>query len=92
MRIQLELPREDVEELKALMAEAHIETYKELFSNALTLLHWGMREVKNGRIIASVDEKDAKYKELALPVLETVRRVAAAKQQEEKLALQGNER
>ena len=92
MRIQLEIPREDVEELKALMAEAHIETYKELFSNALTLLHWGVREVKNGRIIASVNEKEAKYKELALPILETVGRVAAAKQQEEKLAFQGNER
>jgi hypothetical protein len=91
MRIQLELPREDVEELKALMAEAHIETYKELFSNALTLLHWGVREVRNGRIIASVNEREAKYKELALPVLETVGR-AAAKRQEEKLAFQGNER
>ena len=92
MRIQLELPREDVEELKALMAEAHMETYKELFSNALTLLHWGVREVKNGRIIASVNEKEAKYKELALPVLETIGRAAAAKQQEGKLAFQGNER
>ena len=40
MRIQLELPEGDVAEIKALMEEAHIETYKELFSNALTLLHW----------------------------------------------------
>ena len=56
MRIQLELPAEDVRELKALMTEANIDTYKDLFSNALTLLHWGVREVKSGRIIASVDE------------------------------------
>jgi len=82
MRIQLELPAEDVRELKALMTEANIDTYKDLFSNALTLLHWGVREVKSGRIIASVDEKEAKYKELAMPILETLARGARMKEEE----------
>jgi len=72
MRIQLELPEENVRELKGLMKEAHIETYKELFSNALTLLHWTVAEVKKGRIIGSIDEKEEKYKELVMPVLQAV--------------------
>ena len=35
----MELPEENVRGIKALMEEAHIDTYKELFSNALSLLH-----------------------------------------------------
>jgi len=81
MRIQLELPEDDVIELKALMADAHIETYKELFSNALTLLHWAVQEVRTGRIIASVDEQNAKYKELAMPILRTLAKSAAGSKQ-----------
>ena len=72
MRIQLELQESNVEELKALMREAQIETYKELFSNALTLLYWAVREVKSGRIIASLDEERMKYKELGMPILDRV--------------------
>lgn len=78
MRIQLELPEENVNELRALMAEADIRTYKELFSNALSLLHWAVKEVKNGRIIASMDEGAMKYKELVIPALQTVAKPAAA--------------
>jgi hypothetical protein len=69
MRIQLELPDEDVKELKTLMKEAHIDTYKELFANALTLVYWVVQEVRDGRTIASVDEQEGKYKELAMPML-----------------------
>lgn len=36
MRIQLEFPESKVHELKTLMAEADIETYKELFNPTLT--------------------------------------------------------
>jgi hypothetical protein len=74
MRIQLELPEENVNELKALMAEARIDTYKELFSNALSLLHWSVAEVKKGRIIASMSEDEGKYKELVMPVLRAIAR------------------
>jgi len=76
MRIQLELPEQNVNELKTLMAEAHIDTYKELFSNALTLLHWTVQEVKKNRIIASVNEEEMKYKELAMPILQIVKTAA----------------
>lgn len=86
MRIQLELAEEDVKELKELMKEARISTYKDLFSNALTLLYWAAHEVNSGRIIASMDEKDGKYKELAMPLLLTL---AAAREREEKKELAG---
>jgi hypothetical protein len=69
MRIQLELPEEDVKELKQLMKDAHIDTYKELFANALTLVYWVVKEVRAGRTIASINEQDGKYKELAMPML-----------------------
>ncbi len=83
MRIQLELPEDDVHELKALMAQAHIDTYKELFSNALTLLYWVVQEVRSGRIIASVNEQEMKYKELAMPILRTLAKAVAAAKHEE---------
>ena len=84
MRIQLELAEEDVKELKELMREARISTYKDLFSNALTLLYWAAHEVNSGRIIASMDEKEGKYKELAMPLLLTL---AAAREKEKKKEL-----
>lgn len=72
MRIQLEFAEDDVQELKDLIKEAGIGSYKDLFSNALTLLYWAVREVKNGRVISSLNEKEAKYKELAMPILENL--------------------
>jgi len=88
MRIQIELPEENVNELKALMAEAHIETYKELFSNALTLLRWTVQEVKKKRIIASVNEEQTRYKELAMPILQIVAEAATARRAEESAKVQ----
>lgn len=72
MRIQLDLPEEKVHELKALMAEADLETYKELFNNALTLLEWAIEEVKAGRDLASVDEGQESYRALVMPILKRV--------------------
>ena len=77
MRIQLELPEARVEELRALMAEVDIETYKELFNNALTLLDWAMQECKAQRAPASVDEKNQKYRVLVMPILERCKQAAA---------------
>ena len=91
MRLQLELPEDAVRQLKDLMAEAGIETYKELFSNALTLLKWSVREVADGRVIASLDAKRGVYKELAMPVFDAVarHRNARAKEPEEAPASAG---
>jgi len=72
LRIQLNLPEEKIQELKALMAEADIETYKELFNNALTLLEWSIAESKAGRALASVDEAKEHYRVLVMPMLQRV--------------------
>ena len=70
-RIQFELPDHKAKHLEQLAEEAGV-TKKEFLSNALTLIAWAIRETKSGRVIASVDERNMKYKEVLLPVLENV--------------------
>jgi hypothetical protein len=71
MRIQLDLPEEKVAEIKALMASSKIETYKDLFNNALTVFEWAISEKRNRRFIASVDPDEKRYRELVMPALES---------------------
>ena len=54
------------------MAEADIETYKELFNNALTLLEWSIEETKAGRTLASIDETQESYRVLVMPILQRI--------------------
>jgi hypothetical protein len=71
-RVQLVLPAERVRMLDQLATDAGITTRKDLFSNALTLLNWAVREVKRGRIIASVDPTTQRFTELNMPMLDAV--------------------
>jgi hypothetical protein len=73
-RVQFELSREKNEELEALMKRTGIRTKKDLINNALTIFEWAVNERARGRIIASVDEEEKKYKEILMPVLEHVAR------------------
>jgi metal-responsive CopG/Arc/MetJ family transcriptional regulator len=72
VRIQLDLPEEQVKELDELMRETNITTRKDLFNNALTLFQWAVKAKRAGRIIASVDEERGISKELVMPALENV--------------------
>ena len=72
VRIQLELPEDQVAELDELMRETKIRTRKDLFNNALTLFAWAVKEKKAGRIIAAIDESQNVVKELLMPALENV--------------------
>ena len=76
MRIQLDLPEERIQELRALMEAADIETYKELFNNALTLLEWSIAESQAGRTLASMDETKEAYRVLVMPMLQRVAKKA----------------
>lgn len=76
MRIQLELPEAQVQDLKKLMAEAGLDTYKELFNHALSAFEWLINETKSGRSIASVDEKNETYRVLVMPALQQVAKTA----------------
>jgi hypothetical protein len=66
------MPDERVKELDALMEITGSATRKELFNNALTLLEWAVKEKKQGRGIASIDDQEKKLKELVMPALENV--------------------
>ena len=71
-RIQFELSEDRNKELEALMEKTGTRTKKDLFNNALTLLEWAVKEKRSGRIIASVDEREKKFKEIVMPALENV--------------------
>jgi hypothetical protein len=72
MRMQLDVADDNVKVIKYLMEEGKLSTYKELFNTSLTVLYWCFKEVRNGRIIASLDETSMKYKELSMPALHAV--------------------
>jgi metal-responsive CopG/Arc/MetJ family transcriptional regulator len=72
VRIQLDLPDDQVAELDKLMEETRLTTRKDLFNNALTLFLWAVKAKKAGRIIASVDE-DHRIRELVMPSIENIK-------------------
>ena len=72
VRIQLEIPGEKYSQIEALMQKAGLRTKTEFINNALTLLSWAIREVEQGRSIASVDKGNERYREILLPALENV--------------------
>lgn len=65
-------------ELEKLMKETGIETKRELINTAITLFIWAIREVKSGRSVGSVDEKNGKWKEIVIPAFFEVKRNEAA--------------
>jgi hypothetical protein len=77
VRIQFELPEDKAEELESLMELTSVATKKEFLNNALTLLEWAINERLKGRIIASVDEQNEKYREVLLPILARIKPTAS---------------
>jgi metal-responsive CopG/Arc/MetJ family transcriptional regulator len=71
VRIQLDLPDDQVAELDRLMEETRLSTRKDLFNNALTLFMWAVKAKRAGRIIASVDERQ-NIRELVMPSIENI--------------------
>jgi len=74
MRIQLEMSEPRVDELKEFMIRVEIDTYKELFNNALSLLEWAVDQSAKGRKLVSIDEETGKQLELVMPALNRVRK------------------
>ncbi len=72
MRLNFEFPEDRIRELKELQAEAGADNMKELINNALSILEWTIKEVKNGNEIAAVNEDDQVYRVLITPLLERV--------------------
>ena len=72
VRVQFELPPERLKEVEALMLECGVTTKKEIFNNALTLLKWAVKQVKAGNTVASVDDKQGRYRELTMPIFSNI--------------------
>jgi hypothetical protein len=72
-RIQFDLPDTKIEELDKLMREGGIKTRRELFNNALSLLEWAIKQREDMRIIAAIDEESGSYRELSMPILDSVK-------------------
>ena len=68
-RVQLDLPEQRVSELDGLMKETGIATRKDFFNQALSLFVWAIKEMKQGRTIASVDQAKKDYREVVMPGL-----------------------
>lgn len=69
-RMQLQVSDSRFDELQELMRECGIEQQKDLFNNALALFEWAVNERRKGRIVASVDEENKRYKEISMVALE----------------------
>lgn len=69
MIIQLDIPKDREPEIQSLMKATGAETPRELFNNALTLLDWAVKTVKEGREVAEVDETSDEYRVLSIPSL-----------------------
>jgi hypothetical protein len=72
MRIQYELSEKENAEIEKMMEDTAISTKRDLFNNALTLFEWAIKEIKKGRVIAAIDEKENRYIALVMPSLSKV--------------------
>ena len=72
VRLQVEMDKEQMEDLEELLKLGGLRTKRDLLNNALTLLKWAAREKAKGNSLCSVDPNGHLHKELELPFLETV--------------------
>ena len=69
VRIQFDVSPQRLAELEELMRDCGLTKKTDLVNNALVLLKWAVKTVKSGRTIASVDERNGKYRDFDMPVL-----------------------
>jgi hypothetical protein len=56
--------------LQELKKSTGLSQWQDLFSEAITLLSWAVRQRQEGRIVASMNEKEENYRELQMAALE----------------------
>jgi len=80
MRIQIDVDENGIHLLDSIKQATGVTTYKDIFNNAITLFEWAIRQRVEGRVIASLDERTKRYKEMTMPALEdAVRRANSSK-------------
>lgn len=72
MRIQLSFKENKMNEVRTMMGLAEFRSYQDLFSNALSLTKWAIRETAEGRAVGSICNSTGRVKELVMPFLTTV--------------------
>jgi len=78
-RVQLDLAPSQMERLNWLMEVCEIETRKELMNTALSIFEWAVKEVMDGKTIASVDKQAKHFTDLVMPALADAARRSAAR-------------
>lgn len=74
-RVQLDLAAHEIERMNWIMDVCGIESRKDLFNVALTLLEWSATEVAQGKKIASFDDSSRERSILSMPALQTAARL-----------------
>lgn len=82
VRFQVAITEQQYDELAGLMAAGGLNTNRDLFNNAITLLKWAAREKARGSAIVSINEGEGSVKELELPFLEAVAASLTASQKD----------
>lgn len=73
-RLQFELGEEEKKAWDDMKKIFNLKRNKDLLNNALTFLAWASSQIHSDRIIASVDEKNEKYRELSMPIFNQIKR------------------
>ena len=68
-RVQLDLSVNEIQRLNWIMEVCDTSSRKDLFNNALTLLEWAVKEVRDGRKLASFDDETKDRTILTMPIL-----------------------
>lgn len=70
VRVQFDMRESHLRTLEDVMERAGIDSRKEMFNQALNLLEWAVRQKQEGRMVASVDPTEGKFRELSMPILD----------------------
>src|SRR5258708_19649991 len=74
MRVQLELDEsfaDIVNQIKTAAGSPKMK-YSEFFDVAIGFLNWGVKQIEEGRIIASVDENADTYTQITMPLFDRI--------------------
>lgn len=70
MRIQVVVDDTYKEMLDNLKRVTGLSQWQDLFGDAITMYNWAVKQRMEGRIVASMDEKEENYRELQMASLE----------------------
>jgi len=70
MRIQIVVDDTYKEMLENLKRATGLNQWQDLFSDAITMYNWAVKQRTEGRIVASMNEHEENYRELQMPSLE----------------------